>query len=264
MKKIIIISCLLITIFLTLIFISREMGTDLEIRFVEELNPIQDTLLMCVEREDGKLVLIDVEIHKHEDIYLYALKLYDHYRNSLPLNYSTPLDGNIEITNIKKINDKVYIELETLYLNGGLNRFLTALMWTYQSLGINSIEIKINDQVFNLKKNDVINLEFASSSIYNTQTQVVIFYTDHEIIPITYCHEEDPIDFLMKKVISKSIYDKVTYEYQIINNNLILDIYDHNYLVSESIIQMILNNLINLGVFENIIILKNDLVVANN
>jgi len=264
MKKISIIACLFITVFLVLLIISVNNDQELDIVFVDQLETENPELIKtCVKRSDGKLVLVDVTKNSDEDIYLYVLKIYDHYRNTLPLSYTSPFKGNFEVIDLRKMNDKLYIEVKTLYLEDQeFSNFLTALMWSYQGLGINTIEMKVNNEIFYLNKNEAINIEVETSSIFNNTEQVIYYTNDFEILPVTYLHDQDPVDFLMNKVLSK--FDSISYTYEVVEKNLFISITDQELILSSVVTEVLLSNLEHLGIYENIVIIKNDIVVANN
>jgi len=262
MKKITVISCLLILVFLVLLIIIRDQPQDLEILFVEELEiNTTERIKACVMRRDGKLVLVDVEKKNNENIYLYVLKLYDHYRNSLPASYITPLTGNFEVRKLEKRKTKLEIELELLYLQEDFNTFLTALMWSYQQLGIEEIEVRVGKEVFRREKNTVINPEIETFLALDIKEQVIIHSQDEVMIPVTYYHNQDRIDFLMTKIIAR--FNTITYRYEILPLSIIIYIDDPQYEISESIINNLALNLESLD-YSNIVIIKNNLIIYDN
>jgi len=106
MKKTIILLSIFLLVFLILIIIVNKQDEQLQIVYIDNFDEdYQEKLKVCTMRQDGKLVLIDVLKHNNEQNYYYILKLYDHYRNALPLGYSTPFKGNFEIEKLEKEND---------------------------------------------------------------------------------------------------------------------------------------------------------------
>lgn len=258
MKKIMIFSSLLIFVFLVIFIIARDQTDDMKIEFVDRLEVEPETLKICAKRKDGKLVLIDVDKINDENTYLYVLKLYDYYRNSLPLNYSSPLHGNIEILELQKNGQEINASIKIYYLQSGISEFLSALMWSYQNLGIQKMQIKINNEQFTLTSNPEVNRVVESSSIYGNFTQTILFYEEEEIIPITYYHQENPIDFLIKKIIQR--YD-IKYQYEIIEGVLIVRINDDDLNLDRTIYWLIGRNLELLNKYQEIIIIVNDQLV---
>lgn len=249
---------LLIFVFLVIFIIARGQKDDLKIEFVDHLEVAPETLKICAKRKDGKLVLVDVDKSSDENVYLYVLKLYDHYRNSLPLNYSSPLKGNIEIIELQKKDEELNACIRINYLQSEVSEFLSALMWSYQSLGIQKLQIKINNEQFTLTSNPEVNRVVESSSIYDNYSQIILFYEENEIIPITFYHQENPIDFLIKKIIQR--YD-IKYQYEIIEGVLIVRIDDDGYNLDRSIYWLIGRNLELLNKYQEIIIIVNDQLV---
>ncbi|MDD4076959.1 MAG: hypothetical protein PHT03_03165 [Bacilli bacterium] len=263
MKKVAVLVSIFTFVFLTLFIIIDQAEQKLNIVYVDRLaEEAGSTVKVCVKRSDGKLVLIDTCKHKQEDNYLYILKLYDHYRNALPPSYVTPLQGNFEIIKLEKTENKLNIELKAMYLKSGFKEFLTAFMWSYQYMGIDSINMKINKEIFYLEKNTLINPEIDSYSAYDNIIQIVFYKEGDDIIPVSYYHQENRIDFLMNKVISK--FPDVTYTYQIQDDMLTIRISDPDYQLSKEITDMLLLSIKHLNLYRNIIIIKNDVVVANN
>lgn len=263
MKKAAVILSLFIFVFLVLFILATHGSQNLDIVFVERIGKEEcDTLKVCVKRSDGKLALIDINKHTEEDNHLYALKIYDYYRNALPLTYTTPLKGNFEIIKAEKNDNIMDIELKAKYLQSGTNEFLTALMWTYQIMGIDKVNLTFNKQFFYLEKNRLINPEMESQSPYDNIIQIIFFKEGDEIIPVSYCHQENRLDFLLKKVVARFPGSSYTYETE--DDTLTVKINDPNYLISKDITDMILLSIEQLNLYRNIIIIKNNIVVANN
>lgn len=252
--------CILFVAFYYLIAQSKQALDILYVdNFYEETKPV---VKVCVKRTDGKLVLIDVEKHKTETDYEYILNLYDYYRNHLPMSYTTPLSGNFIIQQIKASDKKLDIRIKMLYLQEGLQEFMTALMWSYQYLDIEEVTLRINNQVFNLHKDCVINLEICSYSPYDNIYQVIYYLEGDVIIPISYEHQENHLDFLLKKVISR--YPKASFEYMIEEQTVTIRISDPDYSISESVLSLLLANIQSLNLYKNIIIIKNNITVFTN
>jgi hypothetical protein len=263
MKKIVLIGSLLVFVFLVIFIVSSPKPSDLEIEFVSELeSDHHPNFKACILREDGKLVLLDIEKKNNENIYLYALKIYDHYRNSLPLKYSTPLHGNFEVKKLEKKGKELQIELEVLYLEENFNLFLTALMWTYQSMGIEAISLKANREIFHLKKNEIINPEIETFYPEKATKQIIWYYQEEVILPVTYLHQDDPTGFLIRKIIS--IFPEANFTYETYSGLLILRIEDPRYEITTDVINCLTINLKGLGLYDDIVIVKNGLLVYNN
>jgi hypothetical protein len=259
MKKIIILSGLLIFVFLVLFIVSRDQPQELAIVFVEELEESSpERLKACVQRRDGKLVLVDVEKKNNENIYLYILKLYDHYRNSLPPTYLTPLAGNFEVRKLEKNKNKLAIELEILYLTDNFNTFLTALMWSYQQLGIEEIEVRVGKEVFRREKNAVINPEIETANLLEACEQVVVYQQGDALLPVTYYHDREPLDFLLAKITTR--FQKVEYRYEMLPETLIIYLDDPDFEISGAVIESLVRNLQLLD-YSRIAVIKNNLII---
>lgn len=261
MRKLIALASLLIFVFLVLFIVSKPHPTELPVEFVSELEGEKNEVLtVCVLREDGKLVLIDVEKRNEENVYLYALKLYDHYRNSLPPKYTTPLKGNFEVKKLEKKGRTVSIELDFLFLEENLKSFLTALMWTYQQLGIDSVNVKAGREEYKLEKNETVNI--MRESLKPTRKQTIQFWEGEAILPVTYYHEMDETAFLIEKFLER--FPEVSYTFSDHAGFLILEIIDPRFEITTITIENLAFNLENLGLYRDIVILKNGILVYNN
>lgn len=254
---------LLIFVFLVILIVAKPQPTALPIEFVSELETEEkDHFTACLLREDGNLMLLDIEKKSDENIYLYALKIYDHYRNSLPLKYQSPLKGNFEVKKLEKKGKDLEIELEFLYLEENFKLFLTALMWTYQNLGIENVHLKIGKENFHLKRDEIINPKIESTNPSKSVAQIIYYHEEEGVLPVTYLHEEDMTYFLLKKFIDPIPEATFTFE----NNSglLIVNIVDPRHEVDLPLIDSIGFNLEKLGLYEDIVIVKNGLLVYNN
>ena len=261
MRKILPLASLLIFVFLVLFIVASPRPTELPIEFVSELETEEkEKFTACLLRADGNLVLLEIEKKNHENIYLYALKIYDHYRNSLPPKYQTPLKGNFEVKKLEKKGRELQIELEFLYLEENFKTFLTALMWTYQNLGIDSVVIKSRREEFRLEKNETVNLRVENP--YASESQIVYFHEGEEILPVTYLHSEDRTSFLIKKILAHS--PGAGYSYEDHDGFLFLEIQDPRHEITPALIESLAYNLKELGLHEEIVIIKNGILVYNN
>lgn len=261
MKKIAVILSLFTLVFLVLFIILKGDGQKLHIVYVDEFEE-KTAVKVCARRPDGKLVLVDVEKHTNEDDLLYILKTYDHYHNALPPTYVTPLSANFEVIKFEKTNIMLAIELKMTHLKSGLQDFFTALMWSYQYRGIEGIDLKINKESFQLAKNRLINPESAATTPYGNIAQTIFHREGDEILPVTYLHRDDRINFLMHKVIAK--YPDATYEYETVDRMITIRITDPEEQISKDVIEMLLLSIDHLDIFDHIIIIKNGAVIAHN
>lgn len=251
----------LISFFCFVFFVITKTKEYTKVYYVNTFDTKQDyTLKVCVLNKEGKLVLVDVEKHNNENLYTYILKLYDHYRNNLPLEYKTPLNGNFEVIKLEKKEDELFIELDMLYLNSQLDSFFTSLCWSYKDLGIKKINMSIDCERIILNTNVSINAVFEDT--YFKTKQVIYYENDNEIIPVTYYHSSNKLEFLINKI--KNKYGNIEIKYEIFDNLIIIDIDDENELLSESIIKLFILSLEELTEFDNIIIIVNDTHIFNN
>lgn len=263
MKKILLVGSLYLFIFLVIYIVAKPRPSNLEIEFVNELETKEpEKFKACVLRKDGNLVLLDLEKKSDENIYLYALKIYDHYRNSLPNTYQTPLKGNFEIKKLEKKGTILEIELEFLYLEENFKLFLTALMWTYQSLGIESVTIKAGRENIHLKKNEIINPEIEAITPENAIEQIIYFHQDEEILPVTFIHQEDSTYFVINKITAN--FSGTTFTYETQAGIFIVYLSDPYYQITRATIETLAYNLTTLSLYEDIVIVKNGQLVYNN
>lgn len=251
----------LILFFLILIILIPKATVETDVLYVNSFDiPNSENINVCVLNKQNKLALVNVEKHKNENLYLYILKLYDHYRNNLPFDYKSPLNGNFEVINLEKSNNTLDIELDLLYLNGELNEFLTALSWSYGEVGIEKINLLINGNKFTLKKNQNINVQIEDP--YLKTKQVIYYQADDGVIPITYFHNDEKIDFLVEKLTNK--YKVIDIEIQIYDTLLMVYIDDPEEVLTENIIKLVIKSIDEFDVYENIIIILNENEIYNN
>lgn len=263
MKKVVPIIILLIFFSFVLILISKYNEHSIDVEYVNELDEETEELVkVCVLNKDNQLVLIHVEKHNDDNIYEYVVKLYDHYRNNLPLNYKTPLQGNFEVLNVRKSNDVLILDLKMQYYEAGISEFLNALSWSYQDLGIDKIDATINGNKFTVEKNANINVVIESSAIYNNDKQIIYYGNENEIKPVTYYHNQDKLYFLMEKL--KDKYPEIKYEFEVIDSFLVISINDENNSISKTVINLLLMSLNQLDEFSEIVIIINNEDVYHN
>lgn len=246
---------------LVIYLIASTEEQTLDIEYVTDLDyDNREVIKVCVLNENNQYVLINATKHNDEDIYIYVLKLYDYYRNNLPISYKSPLKGNFEVQKVKKAGEVLNIELKMLYYESGVSEFLNALIWSYQDLGIEKINANINGNNFVVEKNASINPVIESSDLYNNHKQIIYYLNGEEIIPITYYHKEDKLQFLMNKVASKY---NITYDIQVIDGFLIIDIEDNEQMLSKAVLNLIIKSIDQMGEFSEIVIIVNGEEVYN-
>src|SRR5690554_4818989 len=237
----------LILFFLILIILIPKATVETDVLYVNSFDiPNSENINVCVLNKQNKLALVNVEKHKNENLYLYILKLYDHYRNNLPFDYKSPLNGNFEVINLEKSNNTLDIELDLLYLNGEVR--------------IEKINLLINGNKFTLKKNQNINVQIEDP--YLKTKQVIYYQADDGVIPITYFHNDEKIDFLVEKLTNK--YKVIDIEIQIYDTLLMVYIDDPEEVLTENIIKLVIKSIHELDVYENIIIILNENEIYNN
>lgn len=263
MKKIAPFVILIMFLSFVLILLSNYNDIDLEIRFVNHLyTDSEEEIRLCVLNEDDKLVLINSKKHNDENLYEYILKTYDHYRNNLPIGYTTPLKGNFEVISLEKINDTLNIELDMLYYESGLNTFLSALIWSYKDYGITKINATIDGNVFNINKDTAINTVIESTNIYGNYKQIIYFQNKDEVMPITYYHDDEKLDFLISKLVNK--YININFSVELIDDFLVVSVEDEQEELSKPMINLLLMSLEETGEYSNIVIIVNNQDIYNN
>lgn len=261
MRKLLPIIILLMFFSLVIYLVASTEEQTLDIEYVTDLDyDNREVIKVCVLNENNQYVLINATKHNDEDIYIYVLKLYDHYRNNLPLSYKSPLKGNFEVQKVKKVKEVLNIELKMMYFESGVTEFLNALIWSYQDLGIEKINAKINGNNFVVEKNANINPVIESSDLYNNEKQIIYYLDGEEIIPVTYFHKEDKLQFLMNKVASRY---NITYDIQVIDSFLVIEIVDNEQMLSKAVLNLIIKSIDQMGEFSEIVIIVNGEEVYN-
>lgn len=240
------------------IVLMREEDPNFEIIFTNELEELH-TSKLCLKNENGKLEIIEFEHPKVNDIEKYIISLYNERRNSLPLNYVTPVREIFKVRHFERNNDELNISLEEV--SGNIKELMTSLMWTYQEIGIKTINFTINGLYYKYHENCDINVVYELISP-NTYVKQTILYIDGSIIfPVTYYHKNDEIDFLLNKIFYKYGITNIDYQYISDDDYLYLYINDPDYNMNENIIDLIYTNIINLLNNNNVSIIKNGIVV---
>lgn len=199
MKKrvLLLVSLILFLIIFLIIDKNRQYG-EYEVRFVDEFSQNYQDVKICLLNNEDKFEVVSIKVEKEviKNDFGYLLKLFDEYRNSLPINYRTPLFENIKVISIKKDNDVMYLEIDKIGAKTDLNSFLTSLMWSYRYLGIKQIELKIGNTKYFLDENTKINPIILSSRPLNTQTYYEL--TENGFIPYTIYHNDNYLDMILK------------------------------------------------------------------
>ena len=217
-KRILLLVCLSLFIGLFIYFEKNKNYDNYEIIMVDNLEEDSyKSIKICLLNQENKLEVISVKVNKNVDEFTYILKLFDEYRNSLPLDYKTVLFENLNVKAFQKNYDNLYIEIEKLGKKTNLNDFLVSLMWSYRYLGIKSIDIKIGKFMYHIDENININPIFLTTS--SQFHQVYYEITDNGFIPYTVFHEMSCEDFIMKMA---GISDSLSYEIVKDSNNLYL------------------------------------------
>lgn len=215
-SRILLLVCLLLfVIVFLLIDNNRDLGSY-EVKLVDNLDDDYQEMKICLLNCSEKLEIVNVKVEKNVDKISLLIKLFDEFRNSLPLDYKTPLFENINVKSLKKTNDTLHIEIEKIGEKTNLDSFLTSLMWSYKYLGIKQIELKIGNKKYLLDENMKINPVFLSTIPKKTLNYYEL--TDNGFIPYTIYHNEEDIDILLAMAnINKTLVD-----YEISDTNLVI------------------------------------------
>lgn len=199
MKKrvLLLVSLILFLIIFLIIDKNRQFG-KYEIIFVDEISQNYQDVKICLLNNEDKFEVVNIKVEKEviKNDFGYLLKMFDEYRNSLPINYRTPLFENIKVLSIKIDNEVMYLEIDKIGAKTDLNSFFTSLIWSYRYLGIKQIELKIGNTKYFLDENTKINPIILSSRPLKTQ----IYYelTENGFIPYTIYHNNNCLDMILK------------------------------------------------------------------
>lgn len=217
-SRILLLVCLvLFVIVFLLIDNNRDLG-NYEVKLVDNLDDDYQEMKICLLNCSEMLEVVNVKVENKNNLDKVSLliKLFDEFRNSLPLDYKTPLFENINVKSLKKINDTLYLEIEKIGEKTNLDLFLTSLMWSYKYLGIKQIELKIGNKKYTLNENMKINPVVLSTIPKKTINYYEL--TNNGFIPYTIYHNEEDIDILLTMAnINKTLVD-----YEIDNTNLVI------------------------------------------
>lgn len=196
---------------------------EYEIELVDSIEDVKEKIKICLLNKDNKLEIIDVnkaiinEKGINDDITL-LIKLYDEYRNSLPLDYKTTLFENINVKAIKREKDGLYLEIEKIGAKTDVESFLTSLMWSYKYLGIKQMRVKIGKKVYQLDENIKINPIIFSTNL--SHKFVYYEFTENGIIPYTIYHNESDLEVLLDMFsVNNNIVSDNKFKYSLDRNN---------------------------------------------
>lgn len=218
-SRILLLVCLvLFVITFLLIDNNRNLGSY-EVKLVDNLEDDYQDMKICLLNNQEKLEVVSVKVENKSNLNEVDLliKLFDEFRNSLPLEYKTTLFENINVKSLKKDNDTLYLEIEKIGEKTNLDSFLTSLMWSYKYLGIKQIELKIGNKKYTLDENMKINPVVLATIPKKVQTYYEL--TDNGFIPYTIYHSEEDIDILLTMAnVSKPLVN-----YEINNSDLVIN-----------------------------------------
>lgn len=238
-SRILLLVCLvLLVITFLLIDNNRNLGSY-EVKLVDNLEDDYQDMKICLLNNQEKLEVVSVKVENKSNLNEVDLliKLFDEFRNSLPLEYKTTLFENINVKSLKKVNDTLYLEIEKIGEKTNLDLFLTALMWSYKYLGIKQIELKIGKKKYVLDENMKINPVVLATIPKKVQTYYEL--TDNGFIPYTIYHSDEDIDILLTMAnVSKTLVN-----YEINNNDLVINFLEE---IEKEKLEVIKYNLCNL------------------
>lgn len=212
--------CLLLFSIVFIIINKEQSYGNYEVELVDSISDKSEKIKICLLNENDKLEIVNVNVKKtgNYDEITYLIKLFDEYRNSLPINYKTTLFESINIKSLKRDNDILFIEIEKIGSKTNVESFLTSLMWSYKYLGIKHLEVKIGKKIFKIDADVKINPVIFST----TSTHSVIYYefTDYGMIPYTLFHNKGDLEVLLDMLSAKkNIISENNFKYSIDNKN---------------------------------------------
>ena len=214
---------LMVSIFIILI-LNNSSKDKYDAIYVDDLNIIEkpdlqimlinsDNLLECVAIKS-----IDLNC---KNIYEKIFAIYNEYQNSLPINYTSPFNKVIFNREIYVIGDKILIDIEKKDYELDIEKAAKCLMWSYQLLGIEELEISIGKSKFSLNKDTIVNEVVLSES---GKQQIIFVNTDCGFIPYTFYHNNNSLEFILDMLLIDS------YDIKYING--VINIYTDNALTN--------------------------------
>lgn len=248
--------------FLVIVFVfyeSKKSYDNYEVKIIENFNlNEQNDLKVCLLNKDKQLEIVNIKVDKGIDKISHIIKLFDEHRNSLPLEYSTVLFDNLNIKNLRRDNEKLYLEIEKLSQKTNLDSFLTALMWSYKYLGIKEIEVKISGTVYKINDQIKINTLYLSTKPSSLSTYYEL--TDNGVIPYSIIHDMDEIELFLKMA---GIYNESSYNIKKTEEEVFLYFDNKFQEVTDEMIQEIYYNIDLLDSYKNVNIYLNNNLIDN-
>lgn len=258
-KRMLLFFILCFFVILFIFYESKKNYDNYEVKIIDNYNlSEQNELKVCLLNKDKQLEIVNIKVDKGIDEISYIIKLFDEYRNSLPLEYSTVLFENLNIKNLRRNNEKLYLEIEKLGPKTNLDSFLTALMWSYKHLGIKEIEVKISGTVYKIDDQIKINTLYLSTKPSSISTYYEI--TDNGVIPYSIIHEMDEIELFLKM---SGIYNESSYNVKKNEKEVILYLDNKFQEVTDEMIQELYYNINLLDSYKNVSIYLNDNLINN-
>lgn len=225
MKKKIFISfvcIILLTSFLVILNNNEE--KDIKIIYVDDINE-KKTTSICAINENGLLEVINIEYEienkNTQDKYLSIFKVFNEYRNYLPINYSSPIKNLVSLKTLNVKDNTMIIEIESLYNNENINILLDSLLWTYKDFNIKEISLIFNNKNYYVNVNSGINVKVFGN--LDSHKHLIYHFTELGYIPITYYHNQDKIIFTIKEFIDYYDYD-FEYDIKYVNDEIEINV----------------------------------------
>lgn len=193
------------------------------------------TKLIYVLKNNDDLVGINLKVDSlEEDEIVQKWELLTSKANTYPLGYSTPVAPSTKLTKYEVLQNKLTLVLSEEFLNSDGKNALACIAWTFCNDEIDEVVIKVNDLVLSnlqdysfdkIDKTINVNYVFETSYLFEADYITILHEEDNFFIPITYFFKDImPVDFLACKLLSDDLVSNDGYNYEINENELIINL----------------------------------------
>lgn len=193
------------------------------------------TKLIYVLKNNDDLVGINLKVDSlEEDEIVQKWELLTSRANTYPLGYSTPVAPSTKLTKYEVLQNKLTLVLSEEFLNSDGKNALACIAWTFCNDEIDEVVIKVNDLVLSnlqdysfdkIDKTINVNYVFETSYLFEADYITILHEEDNFFIPITYFFKDImPVDFLACKLLSDDLVSNDGYNYEINENELIINL----------------------------------------
>lgn len=191
-----------------------------------------------VVNEKNKLVGVNVPVNQIEDDQItQKWNLLTSNMNLIPTGYSSPITPSTLLESYTIDNS-----ILTMNVSEDINRSagklaIDSLAWTFCNQEIKEVVIKVEDKVIDniseynftkIKKENGTNYIYETAYLLESSYTTIIYYENDTILPVTYFYDgkTKECDYLISKVLTASSLETLSYQYELVDNQMKIDFLD--------------------------------------